>query len=257
MKNFLSFDLSTIGSWVAWFPLVKFFSVGKLGLVVKVTAGCTCLYYLGGFDTLVSGTELYQTPNGHFLINQANITGGADYRAAEAGEALCNFYSDIIALEYSYIVSYLTDTLAHSCSLDVVAKLPFNITTYEYPFGSSGQGDLYAYHGYMGDTHMDVTLDSYSEWASQSNFSVRPIFSNNSVFLQLIGNAIRHQGRLPVGNIYFVPRNELYEFNEAILQKACSVSYCYQVHNLYVTHLHERFTFINFSHDQMLMRSFR
>lgn len=59
MKNFLNWGLSVFGYGVVWLFFIKFFFVGKFGLVVKVIVGCMCLYYLGGFDILVFGMELY------------------------------------------------------------------------------------------------------------------------------------------------------------------------------------------------------
>jgi len=257
-KMFNSFScFGGMGSY-AW----KIFSViySPRSLIVKIILGYGWLYLWGGFDQPTCAIELYSAQGSPFLTNYVNITGGAiDYQAAEMAEAFCNHYGDVLGVEY-YDLMYNTITgVAHSCALDAVAQLPHNWTSYFSSSSNQELGELFVYHGYMGNITPNIMDGNFSEWRNGSAFIVRPVFANNTYVLRAIGEALINKYQVPVGDVTFISRDEILDFTRRVLEGSCSskATYCYQMKSLYAVDLHDQMTFVDLSHNQMVMRPFK
>lgn len=233
---------------------------GPHSLVAKIILGYGWLYLWGGFDQPTCAIELFSAQGSSFMTNYVNITGGAiDYRTAEMAVAMCNSYVDVLGVEYYDLIYDSVLDMAHSCAFDAVAQLPHNWTSYFSPFVDQELGELFIYHGDMGNTTSNIMASNFSGWTNASSHLVKPIFANDTFLLRAIGESLVNKYHLPVEDIHFIYRDEILDFTRRVLEGSCSskAAYCYQMKSLYAVDLHDQITFVDLSHNQMLMRPFK
>lgn len=141
-----------------WFccKLTGILTSGYTSLFFKSAIAYTTLYACGGLGQMACAVELFHPENGTFIENFHIITNGAiDYRAAEVTEFICNYYPQVLGVEYYDVFSQIVANVTHSCSLDVLIALPRNLT-------ASGLGDFFVYKGYMGETVQNPFLPNFT-----------------------------------------------------------------------------------------------